>query len=183
MILFTDCQRRVATGYRAYLLLAACWLFVFCPFSGLPRHQLLKAQTTPAPSQQAPPEGWIPALSEEFPRWLSSEEATNVAEKLAQSQVSLNYENDSTCPLNITYATTGSVEIARDTGKTPLYFIGLTCRVANNTNREIKTSALLSLGQGLLSRKFLCACFDRLSRMVPGSSRFLPHQKTFGISP
>jgi len=62
----------------------------------------------------------------------------HVAEKLAQSQVSLNYENDSTCPLNITYATTGSVEIARDTGKTPLYFIGLTCRVANNTNREIK---------------------------------------------
>jgi len=123
--------------YRVWISLAGFALFALSQLN-IPGPKLFHAQTTSARSQEIPAGFVIPRLFEEFPRSLSSEEKAKVAEGLSHArEITLNHENDSTCPLKITQANARSVEILRETEETPLNVVHVSFQLANNTNRRI----------------------------------------------
>jgi len=122
---------------RVWISLAGFALFALSQLS-VPGPKLFHAQTTSSRSQEIPAGLVIPRLFEEFPRSLSSEERAKVAEELPRArEITLNHQNDSTCPLKITRANVRSVEILRETEETLLNVGHVSFQLANNTSRRI----------------------------------------------
>jgi hypothetical protein len=139
MILTNDIRLRLLLCDRDWIFRTFWRLFLFSFFYCCARCLLLQAQTAaPVTFGQAPnPEIAITQWLEEL-RKGSFAERIKIAERLARSpETSLTFENDPNGPLVIIQANTRSVEISSNTRETPLYALGLSFRIANNTERQI----------------------------------------------